>query len=122
MERSYIKLCVKQGEELNFGFTIQEGDNPLDLSQYTIIVEAKQVPLVTYPSLFTKEITEVSDINTVGQINYPQQGQFVLHLLPEDTSHPIGDYSFIVRLTSPHLNDIISSNCCNNAIYRICEQ
>lgn len=122
MEKSYIKLCVKQGEELNKGFTIYQGNSVLDLSEYTIIVEAKEVPLVDFEPLFRKEITVVSNINTVGQINFPQQGQFVLHLLPEDTSYPVGDYSLIISLQSPHVNDIISSNCCNTAIYRICEQ
>lgn len=119
---SNLILPVKQGEELNVGFTIKENGNPMDLSDYTVRVQVKQVPLVNYPSLIDKEITPVSDINTVGQITVPQQGQFVIHLLVEDTSHPVGDYSLIISVEQEGYIDIISSKCCNQAIYKICEQ
>lgn len=115
-------LPVKQGEELNVGFTIKEEGNPMDLSDYGVRVQVKRVPLVKSPAIIDKLITTTSDINTVGQINYPQQGQLVIHLKKEDTSHPVGDYSLIISLEADNYSDIISSKCCNKAIYRICEQ
>ena len=115
-------LPIKQGEELNIGFTIKQNGTVMDLSDYTIRVQVKKVPLVTYPSMIDKEITTVSDINDVGQINHPQQGQFVIHLKEADTSFPPGDYNLIISLEQPGYIDIISSKCCNKAIYRICEQ
>ena len=115
-------LPIKQGEELNIGFTIKQNGSVMDLSDYTIRVQVKKVPLVTYPSMIDKEITTVSDINDVGQINYPEQGQFVIHLKEEDTIFPPGDYALVISLEQPGYIDIISSKCCNKAIYRICEQ
>ena len=116
-----IKLCVKQGEEFNRAFTIYSGDNPLDLTNYTIKFTVKSVPLAKAKSLIDKEITTSSDINTVGRINYPLQGKFFVHLSKEDTSLPIGDYTLDISLNSDHFSDIISSTCCTSAIYRVCE-
>lgn len=119
---SELILPVKQGEELNFGFTIKTGGSPMDLSSYTVRFQVKKVPLVNAPAIIDKEITTVSDMNTVGMINYPLQGQFVVHLSQEDTSFPTGEYSLIIALEASGLVDIISSKCCNKAIYKICEQ
>lgn len=119
---SELKLPVKQGEEINVGFTIKTEGQAMDLSDYTIHFQVKKVPLVTAPAIVDKLITVASDINTVGQINYPQQGQFVVHLSAEDTSYPTGEYALIIALEQEGLVDIISSKCCNKAIYKICEQ
>lgn len=85
-----------------------------------------------------------SDINKAGQITNPTNGVFQVHLDERDTSFPIGDYYLIISIeeyedkldedgnvmydddnhiikTISRCN-IISSNCCNNAIYKICEQ
>ena len=72
--------------------------------------------------IIDKPITVVSDINTIGQITEPQQGQVVVHLTEADTSFPTGEYSLIVSLEGENYIDIISSECCNKAIYKICEQ
>lgn len=117
-----LRLPVKQGEEINIGFTIKEGGQAMDLTDYTIRFQVKRTPLVNAPAIIDKEITVDSDLNTVGQINLPLQGQFTVHLGLEDTSFPTGDYSLIIALEQPGFVDIISSKCCNKAIYRICEQ
>jgi hypothetical protein len=117
-----LKLPVKQGEEINVGFTIKQDGEAMDLSDYTVRFQVKITPLVTSPAIIDKAITTVSDMNTIGMINYPQQGQFVVHLNQEDTSFPTGEYSLIIALEQPGLVDIISSKCCNKAIYKICEQ
>ena len=119
---SELKVAVKQGEELNLGFTIKEEGNAMDLSSYTIHFQVKKVPLVNAPALIDKYITTTSDINTVGMINYPLQGQFVVHVTEEDTSFPPGEYALIIALEADNFVDIISSKCCNKAIYKICEQ
>lgn len=119
---SELKVPVKQGEELNIGFTIKEGGDPMDLSNYNIRFQVKRVPLVNAPAMIDKLITTVSDINDVGMINYPLQGQVVVHLKKEDTSYPPGEYSLIIALEAENFVDIISSKCCNKAIYKICEQ
>ena len=119
---SELKVPVKQGEELNLGFTIKEDGNAMDLSDYTVHFQVKKVPLVNAPAIVDKLITTVSDMNEVGMINYPLQGKFVVHLKKEDTSYPPGEYALIIALEAPNFIDIISSKCCNKAIYKICEQ
>lgn len=119
---SKLKLPVKQGEELNIGITINQGGNPMDLSSYTVRFQVKRTPLVNAPAIISKDITMVSDQNTIGIIDSPLDGHFIVHLLPEDTSYPVGEYSLIISLVAPHTNDIISSGCCSGAIYKICEQ
>lgn len=121
-KEEYLKLCVKQGEELNRGFTIKVGGDPIDLSPYTIIVQVKRTPLEKSKPIVDKTITTVSDLNVDGQILNPQQGEFVLHLTKEDTSHPTGEYALIIALQQENSYDIISSACCNKATYVICEQ
>lgn len=117
-----LRLPVKQGEEINVGFTIKQDGEVMDLSAYTVHFQVKKAPLVNMPAIVDKEITTVSDDNTIGRINIPQQGQFFVHLLPEDTSYPVGEYSLIIALEQDGLVDIISSKCCNKAVYKICEQ
>lgn len=117
-----LRLPVKQGEEINVGFTIKQNGNILDLSEYNIRFQVKKAPLVKAEPIIDKLITLTSDMNTVGIIDYPQQGKFVVHLTEEDTSFPTGEYSLIIALEQEGLIDIISSKCCNKAIYKICEQ
>ena len=39
---SELKLAVKQGEQINVGFTVNQGGNPMDLSNYTVRFEVKR--------------------------------------------------------------------------------
>lgn len=115
-------LPVKQGEELNIGFTIKAGDRPMDLSTYTVKFQVKEVPLEKSEPLIDKTITLTSDMNEDGLITYPDQGQFVVHLKKEDTSLHTGDFSLIIAIQGPNYYDIISSKSYNKATYRVCEQ
>ena len=119
---SELKLPVKQGEELNVGFTIKQDGGLMDITEYAVRFQVKRSPLEKTPAIIDKTITTTSNINDVGQISYPLQGQFVVHLKPSDTSLPIGEYALIIALEAPNYFDIISSKCCNKAIYKICEQ
>ena len=118
----YLKVCVKQGEELDIPFTLKENNNPMDLTEYNIRFQVKKVPLADSKPIIDKTITSSSDENTVGIINNPTGGEFKIHLLEEDTSYPTGEYSLIISLEGENYIDIISSDCCNKAIYKICEQ
>lgn len=115
-------MPVKQGEEINVGLTIMAGNEPMDLTGYDIVFQVKQSPLEKTVPLIDKTITTVSDMNDVGLITHPDQGQVVIHLKKEDTSLNTGDYSLIIALSADNYYDIISSRCYNKAIYRICEQ
>ena len=52
---SELILPIKQGEELNVGFTIKQDGNVMDLTDYVVRVQVKKVPLVTYPAMIDKE-------------------------------------------------------------------
>ena len=115
-------LPVKQGEEINVGFTINAGEVPLDLTGYHIVFQVKENPLEECEPLIDKLITSSSDMNDVGLINAPTEGQVTVHLKKSDTSLNTGDYSLIIALQGQNYYDIISSRCYNKATYRICEQ
>lgn len=121
MSNKLIVPC-KQGEEFNVGFTIMAGDIPMDLTGYDIVFQVKEVPLERVGPIISKLITTTSDMNTDGVISFPGQGQFTVHLSKEDTSNHTGDYSLIIAVKADNYYDIISSRCCSNAIFRICEQ
>lgn len=117
-------ICIKQGEERSVGFTVQAGEVPLDLTNYTIKFEVKRAPLETVEPFITKTITSVSDPMVDGQITNPSGGQFKVRLLSTDTSYPIGKYYLIIYLMGGADKDIdiISSRCCQTAIFKICKQ
>lgn len=121
-KKDYLRLCIKQGEEKNVAFTIKADGKAMDLSSYTIRLQVKRAPLEKAEPIVLKEVTTVTDISTVGQINQPQQGVVTFHFLKEDTSYPVGEYPLVISLVAPGVDDIISSQCCNKAIYNICEQ
>ena len=117
-----VCLKVKQGEELNIGFTIKQGGNPFDLSRYNVLVQVKNNPTVKSKALIDKVITTVSDDNEAGVITMPNLGQFTLHLTKEDTSFPIGEYYLVIAIQNDSEENIISSTNCTTAVYEICEQ
>ena len=123
-----LKLKVKQGEDINIGFTIKQDGEPMDIRKYTVHFQVKKVPLEKEIPIVDKKITTSSDENTIGIITDDDSGKFQVHLSKEDTSFNTGDYYLIISLETYDLEDnvdfcdIISSDCCNNAIYRICEQ
>lgn len=126
-----LKIKVKQGEEIGYGFTINQivedesgnkSKEPLDLSEYKIVFQVKKSPLEKTKPFIYKEITTDSDYGDVGYIYEPTNGKFAVHLTKEDTSNPIGDYSLVISMVQRGTNDIISSNYCNGAEFIICEQ
>lgn len=117
-------VCVKQGTERSLSFTIKAGGQPLDLTGYTVLFEVKKYPLEKVEAIVSKDITTTSDEATVGQITNPAGGQLIVRLLKEDTSFPIGKYFLVIHLIGGETSDdnIISSNCCQTAIFKICKQ
>ena len=144
MSCNKLLIKVKQGEDMSIGFTIKQNDLPMDLTSYTVHFQVKQNPIKSCKPIVDKYITTNSDINTIGKITEAYNGEVQVHLNEEDTSFNTGDYFLVISLeTYKHKKDengvdmfdengepimvidycnIISSECCNNAIYRICEQ
>lgn len=119
-----LTMCVKQGENISREVSITvSGGQPFDLTNYdNITVEVKKAPYEQFEPIFTKVITQDSDMDTMGRITNPSQGKFQIRFTEEDTSIPATDYYLIIYLNGNGSSDIISSNCCNNAIYRVCSQ
>lgn len=117
-----LTIAVKQGEVLDIPLNIKANNVAKDLTGATIKVEVKKVPLVSQEAIVSKEITETSDINTIGQITSPSAGRFQIHLDDTDTGYAPQDYYLIIWLILDGQEDIISSTGNNWAIYRICKQ
>ena len=118
-----LVICIKQGENISKQITIKSGDSPLDLSTYdNITVDVKKSPYEQYEPIIHKVITTISDDRTTGRITDPTNGILQVRFTEEDTSFPPNDYYLIIYLNGNGNSDIISSKCCDNAIYRICTQ
>lgn len=117
-----LVLSVKQGEVLDIPFNITSTGETVDLTGATILFEVKKSPLASSVPIISKTITEDSDINTVGQINYPATGRWQVHLSAQDTSFAPIDYFLVITYKHNGIEDIISSTGKKNAIYRICTQ
>ena len=115
-------VAVQQGEEINLGFTIKQNNNSYAFVDSHILFQVKTAPYEDCEPIIKKEITTTSDINTVGNINFPELGQFVVHLTKEDTSNKIGEYYLVISLIGDNMDNIISSNNCQTATFKICEQ
>lgn len=130
-------MRVKQGEEINFGFTIKGKKlntetnkyeyQPIDLTDYKIKFQVKKTPLLKSKPIVDKLIDLPKDPigdepYTVGEIYDAENGKFYVHLTKEDTSHHVGEYYLVISMVSLHNDDIISSGCCNSAKFIICEQ
>lgn len=115
-------IKIKQGEALSYNMSIKADGSPLDLSNRTIVVEAKTAPFENVEPMFRKEITTTSDLNTVGQITDPLGGQFQVMFTKEDTSYPVDEYCLVLALSDGITYDIISSKCCGSGQYIICAQ
>ena len=115
-------INVKQGEELNIGFTLKSDNSPYVFQSAHILFQVKKAPYENVEPFIKKEITTTSDINTVGNINFPELGQFIVHLTKEDTSNKIGEYYLVISLIGNNMDNIISSNNCQTATFKICEQ
>lgn len=115
-------VTIKQGEVFDIPFTITNDGSPTDLQGAEITFEVKKTPVVTSTPIVSKTITETSDINTIGQITFPESGKWQVHLDSIDTSFAPYDYYLVITLKLNGQEDIISSVACNKAIYRICTQ
>lgn len=117
-------ITIKQGEAKSISFTVMTGDVPLDLTDWTIRFEVKKQPYETVEPFILKNITLTSDQTIDGIITNPNGGQFKVRLNQEDTSYPVGKYYLIITLLGGTDNeeDIVSSQCCQTAIFRICKQ
>lgn len=118
-----LVICVKQSENIVKQITIKAGDSPIDLNAYdNVTVDVKKAPYKQYEPIIHKVITTSSDADTVGQITDPTNGILQVRFTQEDTSFPPNDYYLIIYLNGNGSSDIISSECCCNAIYRVCTQ
>lgn len=117
-----LVMRVKQGEEINIRMTIRTSTNPYNLNGYSIHFQVKRMPTVKSVPIIDKVITTDSDLNTVGKITYPEQGEFVVHLSKEDTSYPIDEYYLVISTVNEVEDNIISAPACSTATFEICEQ
>lgn len=121
-QTTQLTLSIKQGEVIDIPFNIATNGEIKDLTGATILFQVKRVPMLSSPAIVTKEITETSDLETVGQITYPESGKFQVHLNLEDTSFAPNDYYLVIWLKQNEQEDIISSVGQKWAVYRICTQ
>lgn len=97
----FIDATVIKGNSRSFSVTVNQRNEtdtdfePMDLDPYKIRFVVLGAPTADAKELVVHEITQVSDIETDGQITVPQNGEFYFTLTKEDTitlglgHHPI---------------------------------
>jgi hypothetical protein len=119
---SQLVLKVQQGEKLNIPFEIKSNGLAVDLTSATITFQVKKAPYITNQPMFSKTITTSTDPDVDGQITFPLQGKFEVHLTEADTSYVPQDYYLIIFLDVNSNKNDISSIAGGNAIYKVCTQ
>ena len=96
----YIDAVTVLGETKGFSCSIQVNNNanyfsPLDLNGYAVQFRVMGAPTADAEVLVEHIITQNTDIETEGQINNPENGEFTFVISAEDTvklgigNHPI---------------------------------
>lgn len=96
----YIDAVVVLGETKGFSCSIQVNSNaryfsPLDLNGYAVQFRVMGAPTADAEVLVEHIITQKTDIETEGQIDNPENGEFTFVISAEDTvklgigNHPI---------------------------------
>ena len=117
-----LVLEVKQNESRSFGFTIEQNDEPLDLTGYTVNFLVKKAPYPSLENLIEKTITE-EYVDNVGYIYEPTDGKFYVIIDQEDTTKlPPYDYSLVVEITNGEQVINISGNGNTRSVFRVCHQ
>ena len=112
---------VKQGEARSFGFTVKHNKEPMDLTNYQVVVQVKKSPYFKVKSLIEKIIT--TTLSNSGQIYDPELGQFKVTFTEKDTvTLPPNDYFLIIYLVNGPTKIIISGEGNKSGILRFCKQ
>lgn len=112
---------VKQGEARSFGFTIKHNKEPMDLTDYQVVVQVKKSPYFKVQSLIEKVVT--AELGEAGQIYDAEQGQFKITFTESDTTIlPPDDYYLIIFLENGPTKIIISGEGNKSGILRFCKQ
>ena len=112
---------VKQGEARSFGFTIKHNKEPMDLTDYQVVVQVKKSPYFKVQSLINKVIT--AELSDSGQIYDAELGKFKVTFTEKDTvTLPPNDYFLIIYLVNGPTKIIISGEGNTSGILRFCKQ
>lgn len=117
-----IVVTVNQGEARGFRFTIEQDDNPMDLTEWQITVDVKNAPYSALDPMIRKVVTTTSDYNTQGQIIDPENGVFVVNYTEEELNLPPMDYAFVAEATDGYTTINLTHNGNYSAIFRVREQ
>lgn len=88
---AFMDAVVVKGQTKGFSCTIQINENsdnfsPLDLSLYSVRLRVLGAPTNDAKILLEKVITGNTDIETVGQIDDPENGSFTFVISADDTN------------------------------------
>ena len=116
-----LVLEVKQGESRSFGVTIKQKGEPMDLTNYSVVVQVKKSPYFKVKSLIEKRVT--TTLTGDGRIYDAEQGRFKITFTEVDTTElPPDNYYLIIFLENGPTKIIISGEGNKSGILRFCKQ
>lgn len=125
-------MDVVQGTDRGYDFSINQRlynnetetyeTTPFNLTDWTINFYVKPAPYYSVEPMITKIITTTSDQATVGQITDPENGQFTVQVVKEETLYPPYDYYLIIELTNGSQIISITRDGNHKSVFRILTQ
>ena len=116
-----LVLEVKQGEARSFGFTIKQKGEPMNLTDYQVVVQIKKSPYFKVKPLIEKRVT--TELSDDGRIYNAALGQFKITFTESDTTIlPPDDYYLIIFLENGPTKIIISGEGNKSGILIFCKQ
>lgn len=81
-----LNMKIKKGESLGFVFNLKQDEQPVNLTNASILFQVRETLEDKGIFVINKEITENTSLNTIGQIINPEEGQFVIKVTSSDTA------------------------------------
>lgn len=116
---------LKKGEKFPINITIRNADldEPIDLTNAKINFQIKD-ELKDDFFIINKEITVDTDLETVGQIINPENGEFVVRFTDEDFEKLVVERIYYLTIwysiTEENFSKVISSNGSDNLKFMVC--
>lgn len=117
--------CIKKGEKFPISITLHNRDEdiPIDLTNAVIKFQIKD-ELKDEFYVVNKTITEETDVDTIGRIVDPINGKVIVRLTNEDYENLVCERIYYLTITweipDEDFSKVVSSNCDENLLFKVC--
>lgn len=117
-----IKIKIGEQKAINYSLKVKSTGLPINLVNSTILFQLREDIEETNNFIIEKSVTEVSDINDVGQIFDATNGKFSIFFKSEDTLclDLNKEYYYTLWRIFGETKEVISSSGENIQVFNVC--